>query len=370
MNLEKKFRWLKQVCMLSLLLNLVFVCLFYIVAFSKGVYRCKSSSLPLVAKRQPIKMFSEDFLAFLSNLSFTETMALLDEDQLFYGYPLKLWALGRAIHVYHVDISPALPHTLKFIELNDKERVWQLPKLSDSEYQAVRKFLSVEKFPFSSLGLFLLLTHGYEQGFIDEGCFYAFCNTPEFLYLRILLAGADSTVASIELLVQMVIRGGHGLFFSLCNEETRVNNISDMHRRELLLQYLKKEESLAAQMLLVHDSEWILHELDDQTFKYFLSKLPLQSEEAQHFIARIAHSPRACLLGDRSSETHEILIQNEEKSAERKEQYLEYCVEKGDSLWLLARRFHVSIQEIKELNQLSHDGLRLGQKLKIPERDS
>lgn len=215
-----------------------------------------------------------------------------------------------------------------------------------------------------------MLAHGYEQGFIDEGCFYAFCNTPEFLYLRILLAGADATVAPIESLMQMVIRGGHDLFFSLCNEETRVNNVSDMHRRELLLEYLKKGEPLAAQMLLIHDSEWVLHELDDQKLKYFLSILPLQSEEARNFITRISDSPRACLLEGSSSVTHVRLNQDEDRAEVKKERYLEYCVVKGDSLWLLARRFNVTIQAIKEMNQLSHDGLRLGQKLKIPEQDS
>lgn len=367
MTSEKKIRWLKQVCFLSLLLNFVFVFLFYIVAFSKDIYRSDSFSGSLVAKSKSLPTFSEDFLDSLSHLSLTETIQLLDEDKLFYGYPLKLWALSIAIHTYHVDITSVLSHVLTFIELKYKDQIWLLPKISEQEYQAVRQYLSIEKFPFTSLGLFLLLVNGYEQGIIDEGCLYAFCNTPEFLYLRILLSGADATIP-IESLVHMVIRGGPEMFFSLCNEQTRMTHISDKYRRECLLAYAKKGEALAAQLLLIHDHEWVIHEFEDQQLKDFISLLPSDCDYVQQFIAKMVASPRRHLL-----QAEDVLrdgLTPIEGAQEVLPHYIEYRVEKGDSLWLLARRFNVTIQEIKDLNQLSHDGVRLGQKLKIPEKNN
>jgi LysM repeat protein/peptidoglycan hydrolase-like protein with peptidoglycan-binding domain len=44
----------------------------------------------------------------------------------------------------------------------------------------------------------------------------------------------------------------------------------------------------------------------------------------------------------------------------------EYIVQSGDSLWLLAKRFHTTIDAIKALNNLTSDVIDIGQVLKIP----
>ena len=47
--------------------------------------------------------------------------------------------------------------------------------------------------------------------------------------------------------------------------------------------------------------------------------------------------------------------------------YTEYTVQSGDTLWSLAKRYHTTVDAIKQLNNLSSDLLRIGQILKIPE---
>lgn len=46
--------------------------------------------------------------------------------------------------------------------------------------------------------------------------------------------------------------------------------------------------------------------------------------------------------------------------------YREYTVQAGDSLWLLARRFRTTVEEIMQLNGLTSDLINIGQVLRIP----
>lgn len=48
--------------------------------------------------------------------------------------------------------------------------------------------------------------------------------------------------------------------------------------------------------------------------------------------------------------------------------YLEYRVEAGDTLWVIAQRNNTTIQTIKEINQLTSDSLTIGQVLKLPQK--
>lgn len=52
------------------------------------------------------------------------------------------------------------------------------------------------------------------------------------------------------------------------------------------------------------------------------------------------------------------------------EPYFEYVVRSGDTLWLLSQRYHTTVDAIKRLNGLSGNHLNIGQILKIPSASS
>ena len=53
-------------------------------------------------------------------------------------------------------------------------------------------------------------------------------------------------------------------------------------------------------------------------------------------------------------------------TAEGKNQLSQYTVQQGDSLWVLARRFNTTVNELKAINNLNSDRIRAGDKLKLP----
>ena len=48
--------------------------------------------------------------------------------------------------------------------------------------------------------------------------------------------------------------------------------------------------------------------------------------------------------------------------------HIEYIVESGDTLSLIAEAYGTSVSKIKEMNGLKNDNLRIGQKLKVPKK--
>ena len=46
--------------------------------------------------------------------------------------------------------------------------------------------------------------------------------------------------------------------------------------------------------------------------------------------------------------------------------YINYTVKSGDSLWNIARKYNTTVDAIKSLNNLTSDNLSIGQTLRIP----
>jgi LysM repeat protein len=91
-------------------------------------------------------------------------------------------------------------------------------------------------------------------------------------------------------------------------------------------------------------------------------------------LRRDQDSQRTEIVNELSSKIAKMTIgeRSERKPVPAKKVYsgphLEYTVQSGDSLYLISKAFNVSVKEIKEMNSLKNDNLKVGQKISIPKK--
>ena len=66
--------------------------------------------------------------------------------------------------------------------------------------------------------------------------------------------------------------------------------------------------------------------------------------------------------------TSDILSIGQKLKIPSKENYLTYTVKSGDNLYSIARNFNTTVSDIQALNNLTTSNLSIGQKLLIPQK--
>ncbi|MCB1083517.1 MAG: LysM peptidoglycan-binding domain-containing protein, partial [Simkania sp.] len=121
-----------------------------------------------------------------------------------------------------------------------------------------------------------------------------------------------------------------------------------------------ENSKLAGYLLVALDPDHPYLRFSDEKLESFIGLLDQQTAEVELFLNRIATSARS----DHIRELAKARIQSGGKVVRVSSQ--EYVVQKGDSLWGVSRHFDVSMEKIREANQLQSDVLTPGQRLQIP----
>ena len=360
---KSKSRLLTQILILSLVFNLVLLALFFFVSAPRAC-EISPSARPLIAYLQ-----AQSFEELCKKLS--STRAICD------AYGERDLALALLVERDQLDLKRALgkEQIEERILIIDKENTLAFyPNLSEAQYKQLLHFIHIERWPFTSRGLFLRLKEQAPEPLLLQ----AFSQTHEFLTLHLLFARTNPSIKRGTLL-KMV---GEGSWMTLSHYYDRQKSGSDfspVRRRELLRAYLDAGSSTAAYLLLLMDFAYA-KTLEEKTLHQLLTLLPEKTVEAQRFVKEILDSDQGPLvLGEAMQRLSEY--SGKEVSALFPEKKLrplfrdrppaspspqQHIIQPGESLWIIAHKYNISIEELMMRNGLQTTVLQSGKVLYIP----
>lgn len=331
------------------------------------------------------------------------------------GYRVRDLALATLVTYKDFDLSRALlgqpqPTQQRQMVLDDKSQLTVYPGLSDTQYQAISHFATTEKWPLTSRGLFNMIQQKDMRK--DATLLETFFLTPEFLAVEVLFNRAEIVVDKSELL-DLILSGDWQIVSQFARKQQKAQDLSPDRRETLLLEYLSCGSKPAAYLLLKTDEAFASKKLDDATVVMVLKELDTATPQAESFAKALLGSKRADIVYQAAAEclyryageampvpydhqkamsrfvpapppqvkdtvaevapskktaaqTTKTPPQRNTTSASTGSR--KYTIQKGDSLWKVGRKYHVSVDSIKKANNLKSDNLTPGSSLTIPER--
>lgn len=293
--------------------------------------------------------------------------------------------LGQGIPVRHIPISDTA-NSEPFVLISD---------LTDQQYGLIQNFIQNERWPLTSHGLFKRLLQHPE----DESLKSAFYLSKEFMYIDALFC---SLSISKEVLLDILLSGEWKIISNFVENFHGTQDFSNPLRINFLSSYLELGSNLAAKLILEIDAQYALKKLSDSQVVALLSLMEQKTNLSENFALHLAIGNRkdwvrkeACRLLYHYSnkelpepysyqdaigfltqkyQIHPIetfapaasFTVEEKEYIASSEAHKIYVVQEGDNLWKIAKKHKVGLEDLKELNHLNSDLIKVGMTLVIP----
>jgi LysM repeat protein len=333
---------------------------------------------------------------------------LENKDHIETGLTRRDLALACLVAFHHFNLEKALssPSLQKrTIPLTNKDAeetidIPVFPGLADEQFNAIIYFAKTEKWPLTPQGLFYELKRSGSG--VDPSLLDAFYLTSEYDAIHTLLTKTGINLSHEEL-IDLIMDGTWKTLSELTARQGIAIDLTPERRRRLLMDYVANHSKIAAKLILDTDPEYVSKRLDDSQI---LSLLDLYSEQTPTLVKvakALLVSPRtdsvhkraAMILYQAVSEPihepydHALALQRffpqpVQKPVEQIQPLIVqvsapivapaavvkkiiHVIEPGDSLWKIARKYHVTVEQIMRLNRMESEKLRPGKKLEIPD---
>ncbi len=379
-------RWIFQALILSATLNVALLgVFFYFLIRDNPLHFSYHPKEVLHFQHPPIP---SGFLERLPAVAFDHLLELLiDERKMEYGFQVRELALGALALFHHFDVERGLGRgkLSKHIWEYEGARFLMFPGLSSTDFETLQTFAHKDQWPLTSQGLFERIQEsGLENS--DPGLVRFFCHTPEFVLFETLFARTHLPIQKRSVL-NLALEGGWKKFAAFSQEQQAGIDFSSEIRQQVLLGAIAEGSKTAAYLLLLTDAPFATHQLDDAYLIQVLDLLGTKTAESVQFVQNIAASSRIDAVrqkavariseyavttpGEMASHFYEKPGQKDLRPVFRgappaAPDPAAHVVQDGESLWLIARKYKVSIDALMEANQMHNSVIRPGKALKIP----
>lgn len=334
----------------------------------KGVFKTASHSVAAYPSIEAAvsKMSGYSFARLVQELS--------DRTSLAAGYVKADAALAMLYSTYQVDIARVVsPSFLEksLCKIDDLELVF-FPKIGRQEMAAIQRFLEKEKWPFLEEKLFSLLK---ERRSDDPSLWETFRLMPAFVKIERLFHSLYPHFPEKEIL-ELVLEGSFEDLkqISALTAEYRIDRAL---LQRALLHYALSGSFRALYLALQIAPEKLDLSLSHDQVIYLVSLIEAPSDHIERFLKHLIASPRPSEVKDAASakiaklwpHLADDFIKSNFLNLETRISSRTHKIEKGDTLWKIAKHYKVPIRQVAELNALDPSAhLKVGRFLKIPEQ--
>lgn len=415
----RRAKTLTQALIISGTINIGLVGTFvYFVLKDKNA--ASSVELKVLSKDPTSQRTNEQILRSYCSLSFQDLLLKLEnKDLIEEGFAKRDLALACLAAFHHFNIDKALGGMIpqkrsvyfRNHEATESVDVTVFPGLVDEQFDAILSYAKTEKWPLTSKGLFFEVKRAGSNP--DPTLLDAFYTTPEFHSVYTFLQKAGIPIERNTALALMA-EGEWEPLREFCEQQRLAQDFSVDKRRAFLLSYLEKYHSKAAASLLLHsDLDYVTKRLDDNSLIAFLDfikdkRVPFEKvakeilvsprgDEIRKIAAGILYFtaaepfpenydhltavkrfcpealPKPVLAAQPAIAQAKTAIEaiaevaKEVKSVQAASKKRMHTIQEGDSLWKISRKYKVSVEEIKKINHMDTEKLRVGRELQIPD---
>lgn len=396
-NILQKNRRLTQFLILSIALNvgLMIGFVFKILAPSALSERAGAAveQGPLVASSERAR----EVLQRYTHFSFYQLVdELSNKENVEHGFKKRDFALSCLVDFHYLDLDRSLPaiqiqkrKMLLAVPDNKakKTEIRLFPGLEDTHFAAIIHFIKNEKWPITGEGLFAELKKG---GAKEESLYEAFSQLDELRILFNLFERFHCSMTTKEL-IDMVCEGEWSFIERFYLSQMRSLDLSMPVFEGVLRYYFSTRSSELAHKIVEWGREDWIKRMEDSELVRFIQLLKKPSPQIEAFLRQMLISIRSDevrklaalklfeIRGEKAPEPFDYLAalhyfhpnfvapETETKAVAQVSSLRRHTVSPGDSLWAIAKKYNVDIDEIIKLNHLSsRHHLDVGKELLIP----
>ncbi len=386
----KNGRWIFQTLVLSVALNVALLgVFFYFLIRDNPLHFSYKAKVEQKLGAPPV---STAFIEKIPSVPFERLVELLnDQRKMAEGYRICDLALGALAAFHDFDVERGLGRGKLSKQKWEFEGACFLlfPGMKEEDFNVLQTFAQNEKWPYTMRGLYKKIQQ-FSLEATDPSLLSFFCHTPEFVLVETLLVRTHMPIQKRTVL-NLVLEGGLDHLEAFAANQEESIDFSDEVRRDFLLGAIEKRSKTAAYLLLLTDGNFAYHHLNDQQMALLLDLLTVKTEESLQFAQAVSTSSRVAQIRERALHLIGDYMGHLPTEGELTGHFVEKPVQKelrpvfrqappaapspnthivqdGESLWLIAKKYQISVERLMEANQLQNGVIRAGRTLKIPQK--